>query len=64
MLFQKRVRNVHFCVEMDKMVSVCLLEGCLRVAVDREWGVGSGERGAGSKVQGAKCRERGAGSRE
>ena len=50
MLFRKRVRNVHFCVEMDKMVSVCLLEGCLRVAIDREQGAGSREQGVISKV--------------
>ena len=64
MLFRKRVRNVHFCVEMDKMVSVCLLEGCLRVAIDREQGVGSRERGAGSREQGAGSKVQGAGSRE
>ena len=62
MLFRKRVRNVHFCVEMDKMVSVCLLEGCLRVAIDREQGVGCGEQGAGSGEQGAGSREQGVGS--
>ena len=30
--YSRGERDVHFCVEVDKMVSICLLEDCLKVA--------------------------------